>query len=192
MTTTNNAFINAICQHIAGESQPVLEILYIGLSTTFDPPDEDSILEGEIARVAPTSLSRNNNIITIETSFDVATATTESTFITAVTNNSQFTVNDITGFAIGDRISVTHISTGAPEMAKIDNIIGSDIYLDEPIEDFIITINDLILQLISRVHIITGTATPTLNTGTAVAVLGYIETKLVNEELNFYITLQIR
>lgn len=181
---TNQVFLNDLAKHVAGESQPDLQAQFLAFSTAFDAPTKDSILESEIGRVAPSSVNRNNSQVTIEGTFGITDANTLNTTVGAVVDSTQFNINDTTGLAIGDRCQVTLSALGNRlEERKVSNISGSLITLDSALS-IAPTPGDTFDQMISRLQLVHGSATSTLNTGSATSIVSYIETKASTDTLN--------
>ena len=142
-----------------------MEIKYVALSTAYDPPNKQTVLELEIARVVPLSISQVNNKLIIEGKFD-NTFFTKQTNITAVTDKKIFTVTSSTGLSVGDRIQVKINSNW--EQRKIVNIAGNIITVHENFTSLPTAGTDNVQQMISRLHLIYGSgATLAINTGKA-------------------------
>jgi hypothetical protein len=141
-----------------------LQIKYIALSTAYDPPNRQTILENEFTRVEPLSFNQVNNKLIIEAKFD--TSFTKSVSITSVTNKKIFTVSSNSGFLVGDRIQVKINNTW--EQKKLVNISSNTFTVHEDFSSLPFTGTDNCQQMISRLHLIYGSgATLSLNSGKA-------------------------
>ena len=142
-----------------------MEIKYIALSTAYDPPNKQSTLELEIARIVPLSINQVNNKLIIEGKFD-NTFFTKSTNIVSATDKKIFTVTSTAGLSIGDRFQVKISSNW--EQRKIVNIASNVITVHENFTSIPTAGTDNAQQMISRLHLVYGSgATLSLNTGKA-------------------------
>lgn len=183
--TANNALLEDIAKHIAGSSTPTLKPGYCGLSTSYNVPDKTSILESELARVVPSSWTRTGSIISINSLIGAATGNCLETTINTVTSATVFTVNSTTGLTAGDRVQITIASlANRKEERKISSIVGSTITLTEALSAAPAT-GDLFKQMISRVQLAHGSATATLNSGSAFSIAPYKAIKTSSNTIYF-------
>lgn len=183
--TANNTILEDIAKHIAGSSTPTLKPAYCGISASFDIPDKTSILEGELARVVPSSWVLNGSEININSLIGASTGNCLETTINTVTDATTFTVNSTTGLAIGDRVQITIASlANRKEERKISNISSSTITLSEALSTAPAN-GDLFKQMISRVQLAHGSATATLNSGSAFSIAPYKAIKTSSNTISF-------
>lgn len=189
--TANNTLLEDMAKHISGSSTPTLNPGYCAVSTAYDTPDKTSILEGEIGRVAPSSYVRTGSSVIISTTFSTSSGNCLETTINTVTNATTFTVNSTTGLAIGDRVQITIASlANRKEERKISNISSSTITLSEALSAAPAT-GDLFKQMISRVQLAHGSATSTLNSGSAFSIAPYKAIKTSADTILFEHTITI-
>lgn len=189
--TANNTLLEDIAKHIAGSSTPVLKPGYCGISTSFDTPDKTTTLAGELARVAPTSWTRSGSTVVITSTFGTSSGNCLSTTINTVTSATVFTVNSTTGLAIGDRVQITLASfANRKEERKIGNIASTTITLTEALSATPSSTNPF-KQMISRVQLAHGSATATLNSGSAFSIAPYKFIKTSSDTITFEHTITI-
>lgn len=177
-----------IAKNAVGTSADI-EIKYTELSTNYDPPtrnDGGTLVLG-IGRVAPT-ITRTNNRILIESTFSITDANTlgadGTVTVSAVTSTTVFTLTSVTGLAVNDRCKLKLSAAGnREEHRKITNISGNIVTVDKalPVSP---TIGDKFYQEISQVILAYGgSATLTLNTGSAASMASLVATKESTEIL---------
>jgi hypothetical protein len=170
-------YLENIQKHLAGTSTPVLAASYCGLSSAFDAPTKASTLILELGRVT-TSPVRTGTQVVCTSSFGLTDANCLATTVSAVTSTTVFTLTSVVGLQVGDRIRLTLSgASNRKEQRKITNIAGSIITVSEAFTSTI-TIGDTAEQMISRIHLVNGSATSTLNSGSSISIAGYIDTKI--------------
>lgn len=186
---TNQTFLDNIAKYLADESTPDLSAQYVAFSTEFSVPTKNSSLINEIGRVAPSSVSRAGAVVTVDASFGLTDANTLSTTIKAspTPTASQFDVNDVTGLQVGDRVQVTLGGTRKVQ-TKVDSIATLTVTVDPPL-DTAPTGGEVFEQMISRVQLVAGSATTTLNSGDPVSIASYIDTKASTQTLDVTFTI---
>lgn len=189
--STNNTLLENIAKHISGESTPTLEAQFTALSTAYDVPTKASTLTLELGRVAVDAPVRSGSVVTVDSTFTLTDGNCLETYITAVTSTTVFTVNSVTGLTIGDRVQITLTNySNRKEERKISNIAGSTITLSEALSATP-AVNDFFKQMISRIHLIGGSATLTLNSGDALSIAPYKTIKTSTDTLDFTHTITI-
>jgi hypothetical protein len=160
---------------------PDMEIKYVALSGFYDPPGKLTPLEGELFRVAPTSITQVNKTIIVEALFD-QTLFTKKAEIVSVTDKKTVVVASNTGFSVGER--VTCKVNGAWEERRLDNISGTTFTFHANFSDLPTIGVDNCRQMISRLHLIYGSgATLSVNTGKAVSLAQLKTEKPSNKQL---------
>jgi hypothetical protein len=189
--SANTELLENIAKHLAGESTPTLEISFCALSTSYDIPDKNSTLALELGRVAVDAPVRSGSVITVASSFGASDAICLNTTISGVTSTTVFTVTSATGLQIGDRVQITLSNlSNRKEERKISNIAGSTITLSEALSATP-AVSDAFKQMISRIHLINGSATLTLNSGDAASIAPYKTIKSSTDTLDFEHTITI-
>jgi hypothetical protein len=187
----NNTLLQDVAKHISAESTPTLAVGYCALSTAFDTPDKTTVLEKEIGRVAVTSKTRSGSTVTINSSFGSSSANCLSTTISTVTSATVFTVASTTGLQTGDRVQITLAGyANRKEERKISTIVGSTITLTEALSATP-SASDAFKQMISRVQLAHGSATGTLNSGSATSIAPYKIIKTSLDTVDFIHTITI-
>ena len=187
--STGLTFLENISKHLVGESTPSLSATHCSLSTAYDSPTINSIVELEIGRVALFTPSRDSVTCTFNSNFGLTDGNTLTTTISSVTSTSIFDVTSVIGLQIGDRIRVIKTDNSYNER-KIQAIAGNQITLTVPL-DFTPTIGLSFKQLISRIYLIAN-GTGTLNTGYGMSIAPYINSKSSTDTRNFKHTLRFK
>lgn len=182
---TNQTFLDNLAKYLADESTPDLSAQYIAFSSKFSAPSKNSILELELGRVATTP-TRSGAAVTAEASFGLTDANTLSTTVDTVVDASQFSILDVTGLSIGDRVQVKVGGTAFLPTA-VTAISGTLVTVDPPLSTLPVN-GDTFEQMISRVQLVAGSATATLNSGDPVSIAPYIDTKSSTETLDVTFT----
>lgn len=141
---------------------------YIAFFSDYDTPTTGDAIatKNEVGRVAPSSSSVSGNTLTLEYTMPTS-LTCRQTAVDTGSSSTVFTVDDISGFAVDDRIQID-MSTGSVDR-KITGISSSQITIDKPLTGTPAT--DTVVKLkISQRAVIRG-GSVTANTGTIV----YIE-----------------
>lgn len=164
-----------------------LRYKYVSLSTAYDSPSKTDTLFNEIGRVVPTSITKVNNKITIDSTFGVNDANTLVANITAFTDKKNFTLSDKTGLQVGDRVRFFTPNNATGEERKITYISPSSnaITIDKDLSEnpSTSTANNF-KQMISRIHLVYGsTATLSLNTGSGASIAQLLSTKLSTQNI---------
>lgn len=179
---TPNDFLEQLAILVSGVSTPSIAVTHVGVSSFSDDITKDTIIEGEIGRVVPTTITQVGNEVAIASLFGLTDGNTASTTMTSVTSAKIFTVSDVTGFAVGHRVRITIAGFGL-EDRKIIDITGNIITLDtsltvEP------SIGDKVDQLITRVQLIRN-GTLVVNSGYGISIAPFLTTKLSTQTINF-------
>ena len=186
---TNQTFLNDLAKHLAGESTPDLTTQFVAFSSAYDNPEKTTVLELELGRVVPSTVTRNNAQVVIEASFGLTDANTLLTNTGTPVSASQFNIVSTTGLQVGDRVEVLLSALGdRVESRKVSVISGTLITLSTALS-LTPTAGDTFRQMISRVQLVHGGATSTLNSGSPTSIAQYIDTKKSTDTLT--ITYQV-
>ncbi len=189
---TPNTFLENLAGQIAGEAPTVPVAERCGLSCAYDKPEKTSTMILEIGRVAVDTPVRSGANVTIESTFDTATANTLSTTVSnaSTPSTTQFSLTSVTGLSIGDRLQVTTVN--GKEQVKISNISTNLITISTtppaPALTFAPAVGAVVNQMISRLHLCQGTST--LNNGIPISIAPFFDTKNNTETLDFIHTIQ--
>lgn len=175
-----NAYIYALAE-TALTSGADLRYKYVALSSYYDEPQKTDTLLNELGRVAPISITRVNNKITIDATFGTSEANTLKANITTVTDRKNFILSSKTGLLVGDRVKIILPNNPQGEQRKISFISSSSnaITINKEVsENPSISASNNFNQMISRVHLIYGsTATLSSNSGEGCSIAKLLETK---------------
>lgn len=157
---TSNAFLDAVIDHIVGDSTPALEISFAYFTSRFDPPDADTTIaidDHQVGSNITPTYSNSGRTITI--TINLATSdcncldtTVDDASFTPTT--TQFDLDSVTGLDTGggDMIEINLGSTYGLVRRKIDSISTNRVTLTQalPIAP---SDGDVVRQILSNVYI---------------------------------------